>query len=97
MSGYIKHFEYGGKNIPFFIKDDNVWEKYEQIWDLIKKKLGIKFHSLPAYDKKFFKTKINDSHKQLQIKVMIANDTHKKIRNKYNGYKWLQIKEAGTK
>ena len=45
--------------------------------DLIKKKLGIEFDSLPVYDKKFFKTKINDSHKQLQIKVMIVNDTHK--------------------
>ena len=52
MSGYIKHFEYGGKNMPFFIKDDDVWEKYEQILDLIKKKLGIKFHSLPVCDKK---------------------------------------------
>ena len=64
---------------------------------MIKKKLGIKYHSLPVYDKIFFNTEINDSHKQLQIKVMIANDTHKKIRNKYNGYKWLQIKKARTK
>ena len=47
MSGYIKYFENGGKNISFLIKDEEVWEKYEQIWDVIKNKLGIKFHSKP--------------------------------------------------
>ena len=34
MSGYIKCFENGGKNISFLIKDDKVWEKNEQIWDV---------------------------------------------------------------
>ena len=32
MSGYIKYFEYGCKKMSFLIKDDKVWEKYEQIW-----------------------------------------------------------------
>ena len=36
MSGYIKQFENGGKNVSFLIKDDEVWETYEQIWDVIK-------------------------------------------------------------
>ena len=45
MSGYIKYFENGGKNMSFLIKDDEVWEKYENIWDVIKNKLSIKFHS----------------------------------------------------
>ena len=43
ISRYIKHFENGGKNMSFLIKDDKVWEKYEQICDVIKNKLGIKF------------------------------------------------------
>ena len=30
MSGYIKYFENGGKNMSFFIKDYEVWEKYEK-------------------------------------------------------------------
>ena len=42
MSGYIKYFKNGGKNMSFLIKDDEMWEKYEQIWDVIKNKLGIK-------------------------------------------------------
>ena len=60
MSGYIKYFEYRGMNMSFLIKDDEVLEKYEQIWDLIKNKLGIKFHSEPVYDKKYLKTKVRE-------------------------------------
>ena len=52
MSGYIKYFENGGKNMSFLIKDDEVWEKYEQIWDVIKNKLDIKFHSKSIYEQK---------------------------------------------
>ena len=38
MSGYIKYFENGGKNMSFWIKDDEVWEKYKKIWAVIKNK-----------------------------------------------------------
>ena len=31
MSGYIKYFENGGKNMSFLIKDDEMWKKYQQI------------------------------------------------------------------
>ena len=60
MNGYIKYFEHGGTNMSFLIKDDEVWEKYKQIWDLIKNKLTIKFHSKPVYDKKYLKTKVSE-------------------------------------
>ena len=60
MSGYIKYFENGGKNMSFLIKDDEVWEKYEQIWDVIKNKLGIKFHSEPIYEQKYLKAKLRE-------------------------------------
>ena len=36
MSGYIKYFENGGKNMSFLIKDDEVWDKYDKIWEVIK-------------------------------------------------------------
>ena len=58
MSGFIKYFENGSKNMSFLIKDDEVWEKYEEIWDKIKNKLNIKFHSKPVYDEKYIKTKV---------------------------------------
>ena len=36
--------------MSFSIKDDEVGGKYEQIWDVIKNKLDIKFHSEPIYE-----------------------------------------------
>ena len=56
MSGYIKYFEKGGKNV-FLIKDDNVLDKYNEIWNKIKKTLNIEFHSMPVYDEKYIKAK----------------------------------------
>ena len=43
MSRYIRYFENESKNMSFFIKDDEVWDKYNEIWYVIKDKLGIKF------------------------------------------------------
>ena len=60
MSGYIKYFENGSKNMSFFIKDDEVWEKSDKIWDAIKDKLGIKFHSEPVYEYKYLKAKVRE-------------------------------------
>ena len=46
MSRYIKYFENSGKNMDFMVKDDNVLDKYNKIWDKIKEKLSIKFHNI---------------------------------------------------
>ena len=58
MTGYIKYFENGGKNMSFVIKDDDVLDKYNEIWDKIKGKLKVKFHSMPVYDEKYIKSKV---------------------------------------
>ena len=60
MSGYIKYLENGGKNTSFLIKDDEVWEEYEEISSKIKKTLNIKFHSKPVYDQKYLKAKVRE-------------------------------------
>ena len=60
ISGYIKYFENGGKNMSFLIKDDETWQKYKKIWDVIKNKLGIKFHSKPVYEQKYLKVKVRE-------------------------------------
>ena len=53
ISGYIKYFENGGKNMYFMVKnDDGVLDVYNEIWNKIKKRLSIKFHSMPVYDEK---------------------------------------------
>ena len=58
MNGYIKYFENGEKNMSFLIKDSEVWEKYEEIWNVIK--LNIKFHSKPIYENKYLKAKVRE-------------------------------------
>ena len=60
MSGYIKYFENGAKNMSFLIKDDEVWGKYDKMSDVIKDKLGIKFHSEPVYEYKYLKAKAKE-------------------------------------
>ena len=60
MSGYIKYFENGGKNMSFLIKDNEAGGKYEEIQDVIKNKLSIKFHSEPIYKQKYLKAKVRE-------------------------------------
>ena len=63
MNGYIKLVEKngknenGGKNMSFLIKNSEVWKKYEDIWNFIKNKTNIKFHSQPIYENKYLKIK----------------------------------------
>ena len=58
MTGDIKYFENGGKNMSFLIKDDDVLDEYNEIWNKIKEKLNKKFHSMPIYDEKYIKAKV---------------------------------------
>ena len=60
MSGYIKSFENGSKNMSSCIKNVEVWDKYDKIWDLIKNKLNIKFHRKLVY--KYLKSKVRESN-----------------------------------
>ena len=69
MSGYIKYFENGGKNMPFLIKDNEVQKKYNQIWDVIKIKLGIKFHSKLIYEEKYLKVKVKEFDRMVKNKT----------------------------
>ena len=36
MSGYIKYFDNGGKNMSFKMEDESVYIKYSEIWNKIK-------------------------------------------------------------
>ena len=60
----------------FLIKDDKVLEKYDKMWDVIKNKLNIKFHSKPVYDKKYLKTKVREFDGVIKTNFL-GNDTPK--------------------
>ena len=58
MSGWIKCFENGGKNMSFKIDEDWVYLKYNEIWNKIKKLSGgIKLSSDVIYANQYIKTK----------------------------------------
>ena len=42
------------------VKDVNVLDKYNKIWDKIKEKVIIKFHSVPVYDETYIKDKVRE-------------------------------------
>ena len=37
-----------------------MWDRYDAIWDAIKDKLGIEFHSEPIYEDKYLKAKVRE-------------------------------------
>ena len=80
MSGYIKYFENGSKNMSFLIKDDEVWDKYDKIWDVIKNKLNIKFHSEPVYEYKYLKAKVREFNGVIKTNFL-GNDMPKENMN----------------
>ena len=46
--------------MSFVIKNDDVLNKYSEIWKRIKNKSNIKFHSTPVYDEKYMKAKVRE-------------------------------------
>ena len=52
MNGYIKYFDDGGKNISFVTDDEEVYNKYNEIWEVVRKLLKLKFTVGPVRDDK---------------------------------------------
>ena len=68
MSGWIKYFENGGKNMSFRIEDDGVYIQYNDIWNKIKDLLsGIRLNSDVIYNDKYIKTKVKDNKTSVTI------------------------------
>ena len=58
MSGFIKYFDDGGKNMSFEIENRNIYLKYSEISNKIKKLLGVKFNRPPIHNEEYIKTKV---------------------------------------
>ena len=43
MDGYIKYFDNGGRNMTFVTDKEKVYNKYNEIWEVIRKLLKVKF------------------------------------------------------
>ena len=58
MSGYIKYFDDGGKKMSFVTDDKEIYEKCNEIWNVIKKLLMLKFTASPVRDDKYIPAKL---------------------------------------
>ena len=58
MSGYIKYFDDGGKNMSFLTDDEEVYKKYNEIWEVVRKLLKVKFTVNPIRDDKYIIAKL---------------------------------------
>ena len=58
MHGYIKYFDNYGKNMTFFTDNENVYDKYNEIWEVIRKLLKVKLAVNPVRDDKYLVAKL---------------------------------------
>ena len=58
MDGYIKYFDDGGKNMSFVTDDEIIYEKYHEIWEVIRNFLKIDFTVNPIRDYKYLVAKL---------------------------------------
>ena len=58
MSGYIKYFDDGGKNMTFVTDDKEVYKKCNEIWEVVQKLSKLKFFVSPVRDDKYVIAKL---------------------------------------
>ena len=58
MNGYIKYFDDGGKNMSFVTDDEEIYEKYNEIWEVVRKLLKLKLTVDPIRDDKYIIAKL---------------------------------------
>ena len=58
MNGYIKYFDDGGKNMSFVTDDEEVYKKYNEIREVVRKLLKLKFTVGPVRDDKYIIAKL---------------------------------------
>ena len=58
INGYIKYFDDGGKNMSFFTDDKEVYEKCNEIWEVVRKLLKLKFTVNPIRADKYIIAKL---------------------------------------
>ena len=58
MNGYIKYFDDGGKNMSFVTDDEKVYEKCDEIWNVVKSLLKLKFAASPIRNDKYILAKL---------------------------------------
>ena len=58
MNGYTKYFDDGGKNMSFVTDDEEIYEKYNEIWEVIRQFSKVDFTVDPVQDDKYLVAKL---------------------------------------
>ena len=58
MNGYIKYFDDGGKTLSFVTDDKKVYDKYDEIWNVVKNLLKLKFAASPIRNEEYILDKL---------------------------------------
>ena len=82
MNGYIKYFDDGGKNMSFVTDDEKVYEKYDEIWNVVKGLLKLKFAVSPIRDDKYILAKLK-IFKKKNLTTFNNNNIVPKEKNHY--------------
>ena len=61
----ILNFDNGGKNMSFVTDDKEVYRKYDEIWNLVKSHLKLKFAASPFRDDKYILAKLKIFKKKI--------------------------------
>ena len=81
MSGFNKYFKNDAKNMSFVTEDKDMYSKYFDIWNKIKKLLGVKFSTQPIRNEKYITTKVKVFNGV--NKTTFTNDEIPKEKNHY--------------
>ena len=85
MSAYRKNFD-ETTYISFLIRDDELLEKYNEIWEKVKNFLNNDFDSEPIYNEKYLKAKIKSCNGKIN-----TNFHKNKISKKGSQYICLSV------
>ena len=66
MIAFRKDFD-KTKYVSFLIKDDELLEKYNEIWDKVSHTVGKVYDSNPVYNKKYLRAKIKSYNGKINI------------------------------
>ena len=57
--------------MSFLTKDDNVLDKYNKIWNVIKNKINMKFHSMSVSNKSYIKVKVREFDGKIKTNFLV--------------------------
>ena len=83
IDGFIKYFDNGGKNMTFVTDNEKVYSKYNEIWEVIRKLLKVKFAVNPVRHNKYLVAKLKIFNKINRTTFNNNNNNIPKEKNHY--------------